>query len=45
MKAECRKALGLQEFGEYEYELELIEFEKVQEAWEMDDQTKIEQVK
>lgn len=43
LKAECRKALGLQEFGEYEYELELVEFEKVQEAWEMDDQTKIEQ--
>ena len=44
MKPECKNALGLHDLGEYEYELELVQFEKVQEPWEMDDETKIDQV-
>ena len=44
MKAESKNALGLHDLGEYEYELELVQFEKIQEAWEMDDETKIDQV-
>ncbi|CAG5088138.1 Oidioi.mRNA.OKI2018_I69.PAR.g11745.t1.cds [Oikopleura dioica] len=43
LKPECKNALGLHDLGEYEYELELVQFEKVQEPWEMDDETKIDQ--